>query len=224
MTATPKNVTIYGRLSYPTFTMEQARARNSTSDFPRADADVAPEFNILVEQDQLDKLVEHVKNVFLPYCVAKTEAPGKKDSLDAKQADRIAKALDEADWENQPPYLCIKPVPEKTQELAPEAVANIKVTGNRGKNISLRAIVSTEEELAAPDGTWDGKKKILPIEETVHEMYGGCYVAATLNLYSFVSGKLPGFSAGAGVAVFKEDGESFGTGGVSIDEDDIFML
>jgi len=53
-------------------------------------------------------------------------------------------------------------------------------------------------------------------------MYGGCYVAATLNLFSFVSGKAPGFSAAASVAVFKADGDRFG-GGVAIDEDEMFM-
>jgi hypothetical protein len=53
-------------------------------------------------------------------------------------------------------------------------------------------------------------------------MYGGCYVAATLNLYAFISGKLPGFSASASVAVFKADGDRFG-GGTAVDEDEIFL-
>lgn len=62
---------------------------------------------------------------------------------------------------------------------------------------------------------------IKPINQTVHSMYPGCYVAVTLNLYAYHNGKHPGFSAGANVAVFKADGERFG-GGVTIDEDEIF--
>ena len=53
-------------------------------------------------------------------------------------------------------------------------------------------------------------------------MYPGAYVAVTLNLYAYHNGKLPGFSAGASVAVFKADGERFG-GGTTVDEDEIFL-
>ena len=53
-------------------------------------------------------------------------------------------------------------------------------------------------------------------------MYPGCFVAATLNLYGFLSGKKPGFSASASTAIFKADGDRFG-GGVDFDEDEIFL-
>ena len=58
--------------------------------------------------------------------------------------------------------------------------------------------------------------------QTVHSMYPGCFVAATLNLYGFLSGKKPGFSASASTAIFKADGDRFG-GGVDFDEDEIFL-
>ena len=46
MAKSPKNVTIYGRLSVPTFDYQQAVAKNSKSDYPKADvADVTPDFN-----------------------------------------------------------------------------------------------------------------------------------------------------------------------------------
>ena len=47
-------------------------------------------------------------------------------------------------------------------------------------------------------------------------------MTATLNLYAYHNGKHPGFSAGANVAVFKSDNDRFG-GGVSVDEDEMFM-
>lgn len=222
MAASPKTVTIYGRLSFPNFTMAQALARNSKSQFAKAEADVAPDFNLLVEQPQLNKLTDHVLNQFIPYCVQQEAKGEKRDNLTQKDADRIIALIESGDWEAQPPYVPIKPVPEKTAALAPEAVASIKVVGNKGQNIELKAIVNDESELAVPDPDLLAFPAIKPIQQTVHTMYGGCYVAATLNLYAFISGKLPGFSASAGTAVFKADGDSFG-GGVSVDEDEIFL-
>jgi Protein of unknown function (DUF2815) len=217
----PKTVTIYGRLSFPNFNYQQAVARNAKSQFPKDAADVAPDFNLLVEQSQLDKLVNHVTAEFLPYCLAQSNAGEKRDALDDKQVKQVLKVIEGGDFDAQPPYICIKAVPEKTVELAPEAVASIKVMGNKATDVELKAIVNSEDELLVPDPdqlTWP---VIKPIGQTVHQMYGGCYVAATLNLYAFISGKLPGFSASASVAVFKADGERFG-GGVAVDEDEIF--
>lgn len=219
----PQNVTIYGRLSFPNFQHAAAVARNAKSNFPKADAaDVAPDFNLLVEQGQLDKLVKHVKDVFLPYCVAQEAAGEKRNALSQKDVDRILKVIDSQDWESQPPYIPIKPIGDKTAVLAPEALASIKIVGNKGQDITLKAIVTDEAELAVPDPDQLKFPIIKPINETVHNMYGGCYVAATLNLYAFISGKLPGFSASAGVAVFKADGDRFG-GGSDVDEDEMFL-
>ena len=126
-----------------------------------------------------------------------------------------------SDWESQPPYIAIKPVPEKTQPLAPEAVASVKVKGPRQADIALKAIVNSEDDLVVPDPAITSYPVLKPLNQTVHTMYGGAYVAATLNLYSFLSGKLPGFSASASVAIFKADGDRFG-GGTEVDEDEIF--
>lgn len=218
----PKTVTIYGRLSFPNFNYQQAVARNSKSQFPKAPEDVAPDFNLLVEKPQLEKLLTHVKDVFLPYCIEQSNKGEKRDALTKAEVDRILKLIDAEDWDAQPPYIPVKPVPEKTADLAPEAVANIKVTGNKGVDIEQKAIVNTEDELLVPDPDQLAFPVIKPIGQTVHQMYGGCYVAATLNLYAFISGKLPGFSASASVAVFKADGERFG-GGTTVDEDEIFL-
>jgi hypothetical protein len=219
----PKTVTIYGRLSFPNFKYAQAVTRNAKSSYPKDAADVTPDFNLLVEQTQLDKLVTHVKQHFLPYCLEQSNKGEKRDALTDKEIKRILSVID-GDLENQPPYICIKPVGEKTAELAPEAVASIKIVGNKGVDIEEKAIVNSEDELLVPDPDiiWtDDTRLIKPIGQTVHQMYGGCYVAATLNLYAFISGSAPGFSASASVAVFKADGERFG-GGVTVDEDDIF--
>ncbi len=223
MAKSPKNVTIYGRLSFPTFDYAQAVAKNAKSKYVKADAaDVTPDFNLLVEQAQLDKLKKHVLEEFLPYCVEQHSKGEKRDALDKKQVDKILAIIEADDWENQPPYIPIKMVPEKTRELAPEALASVKVLGNKGTDMVQQAIVQDESELAVPDPDRVAYPAIMPIGQTVHSLYGGCYAAATLNLYAYVSGKQPGFSAAASVCVFKADGDRFG-GGVSVDEDEMFL-
>lgn len=218
----PKTVTIRGRLSFPNFTMQGALARNATSKFAKDADKVTPDFNLLVEPAHLQKLKDHLVNEFLPYCLEQHNAGEKKDALTDVEVKKLLKVLDAEDWDTQPPYIPIKPVPEKTQALAPEAVANVKVSGNRGSDITLMARVNSEDEILNPDGSQISFPCIMPVGQTVHEMYGGAYVAATLNLYSFVSGKLPGFSASASTCVFLENRDRFG-GGVSIDEDEIFL-
>ena len=223
MAKSPKNVTIYGRLSFPTFDYQQAVAKNAKSQYAKADpADVTPDFNLLLEQPQLDKLKKHILDEFLPYCVEQHTKGEKRDALEPKQADRITKLIESEDWEAQPPYIPIKPVSEKTQTLAPEALASVKIVGNKGTDIIQQAIVQDESELAVPDPDRVDYPCILPIGQTVHSLYGGCYAAATLNLYAFVSGKAPGMSAAAGVCVFKADNDRFG-GGVAVDEDEMFL-
>lgn len=223
MAKSPKNVTIYGRLSFPTFDYQQAVVKNARSQYAKADtADVTPDFNLLVEQAQLDKLKKHLLEEFLPYCVEQSVKGEKRDALDQKQVDKIAKIIEADDWENQPPYICIKAVSEKTLELAPEALASVKILGNKGTDIIQQAIVQDESELAVPDPDRVDYPAIMPIGQTVHSLYGGCYAAATLNLYAYVSGKQPGFSAAASVCVFKADGDRFG-GGVSVDTDEMFL-
>lgn len=223
MAKSPKNVTVYGRLSFPNFEYKQAVDRNAKSQFPKADAaDVAPDFNLLLEGPQLEKLTKHILEEFLPYCVEQEKQGDKRDALTQAQADKIAKLIEAEDWDNQPPYISIKPVPEKTQDLAPEALVSLKVVGNKGMDIEQKAIVQDESELAVPDPDLVSFPIIRPIAQTVHSLYGGCYAAATLNLYAFVSGKQPGFSAAAGTVVFKADGDRFG-GGVSVDEEEMFL-
>jgi len=219
----PTSVTIYGRLSFPVFGYNEAVARNQKSNFPAADkATVTPEFNLLVEDAQLKKLTDHVLQEFLPFCAEQHKKGEKKNALSPDEVKRIVKLIEAQDWDAQPPYIPVKAVPEKTQELAPETVAMVKVKGNRGVDIDQKAIVNDETELVVPDPDILKFPVVKPVNQTVHQLYPGAYVAATLNLYAFISGKLPGFSASAGVAVFKADADRFG-GGIALDEDEIFL-
>lgn len=217
----PKTVTIYGRLSFPTFTAKEAYDRSQKGSYPAADiASAAPDFQLLVEQAQFDKLLNHVENEFFPYCVQQEAQGEKRDVLNKKEADQLLDGIKNS-LDSQTFNTPFKPIHEKTAPLAPEAVAAVKVIGTKGTDMELKAIVNSEDELAVPDPDLLNFPVIKPINQTVHSMYPGCYVAVTLNLYAYHNGKHPGFSAGANVAVFKADGERFG-GGVTIDEDEIF--
>lgn len=218
----PKTVTIYGRLSFPTFTAKEAYERSLKGSYPASDiASASPDFQLLVEQAQFDKFVKHVTDEFFPYCIEQGKKGEKRDVLDDKEVKKLLADIS-GDLTDQVYNTPVKPIHEKTAPLAPEAVAAIKVIGNKGTDMEQKAIVNSEDELAIPDPDliWTGPI-IRPIGQTVHSMYPGCYVAVTVNLYAYHNGKNPGFSAGAGVAVFKADGERFG-GGVTIDEDEIF--
>ena len=221
-TKDPQTVTIYGRLSWPVWTHAQAVERNIKSKYPKDAADVRPEFNLVVEQGQLDKLIKHILEVFLPWCEEQSKAGESRSALDDKQAEKVRKLIESGDWEDQPPYIPIKPVPEQTAELAPEAVALVKVNGMKGVDIELKAIAYNEDELKVPDPDQLVFPVIKPIHLTTHQMYGGALVAATLNLYAFLSGKMPGITASASTAVFKADADRFG-GGVAVDEESMFM-
>jgi len=218
-----KTVTIRGRLSYPVLTYQEALARNETSQYKKADlAKVSPSFNLLVEGPQLQKLVDHLRNIFLPYCVQQEAKGQTNDALDKKQAEKIDALLGAEDWDDQPPYIPIKSVPSKTMEMAPEAVASVKVLGPQGADIEQLAVVMNEVEMVNPDPDVLKYPILRPVGLTTHSIYAGCNAKATLNLYSFVSGKLPGISASAGAVVFFSDNDRFG-GGVLVDEGAIFL-
>lgn len=217
----PKIVTIYGRLSFPTFTAEAAYDRSQKGDYPAKDvASAKPDFQLLVEPAQLEKFRNHIVNTFLPH-TAELKAEGNdKAGFTAKEIKDLTEQINDPQFDgnfNTP----FKPVHEKSADKAPECVATVKCIGNAGEDITLKAIVNDESELLVPDPDLIKFPVVKPIGQTVHSMYAGAYVAVTINLYSYHNGKLPGFSAGATTAVFKADAEGF-SGGVAVDEDAIF--
>ena len=225
-TPNPKNVTIRGRLSFPRFSHREAVAANQKSNFPEADPnDVAPEFNLLIEQAQLDKLKDHIRDVFLPYVEEQFTKKEKRDALDPKVVKKILAKLDADDYEAVAPHLPMKEISKKNAEAAPECVASVKIVGRKGADITLKARVENEQQLLVPDPDILNYPVLKPLAETVFQMYAGAYVAATLNLYAFFqSASVNGISAGANTAVYlgNLEGERFG-GGVEVNEDDIFL-
>lgn len=220
----PKNVTVFGRLSFPTFTAAEAYERSQKGSYPAKDiGSASPDFLMLVTQGQWDRFLTHAVDHFLPYCQEQHAKGEKRDALEPKEVKQLIDGIS-GDLADQIYNSPAKPVHEKSAELAPEAVATIKAIGPKGGNIELKAIVRNESELLVPDPDLiiPERGTILPLSDTKFEMYPGCIVVATLNLYAYHNGKLPGFSAGVTTAVFKADAERFG-GGVDMDADEMFL-
>lgn len=218
----PQTVTIRGRLSWPQFTYADALKQNQKSKYPKKDEDVRPNFQLLLAEAQAEKLVKHVRDVFLPWCVEQ-EKSGLKSGLTAAQAKKLTKILDEADWEVDGIVGLIKPVHERTAELAPEAVMSVPVNGFKGQDMELKAVVRSEDDLANPadDIIIPERGLILPIRDTNLELYPGAMVAAQLNLFAFTGANV-GITASASTAIFVGHADRFGGGG-AIDEDEVFM-
>jgi hypothetical protein len=222
MSKDPKSITFYGRLSYPTFTAQEAYDQSLRGQFPAKDvASVSPAVQLLVTQGQFDKVMNHFINEFLPYCQRQHDAGEKRDALEAAEVKKLIASItgDLADQTYNSP---VKLVSDKTAALAPEAVAAMKVIGPKGGDFTLKAIVTDESELAVPDPDLISFPTIVPVNNSVHQFYPGCVVAVTAQPYAYHNGRLAGFSLGADTLVFRTDADRFG-GGVSIDTDEIFM-
>lgn len=221
MAGNEKTVTIYGRLSFPSFTAKEAFDLSQKGSYPAADvASASPSFMLLVNDTQWTKFYKHATEVFLPYCAEQHKKGEKRDALDPKEVVALKACLD--DLANATLNTPAKPVHEKSAPLAPEAVATIKVIGTKGVDMDIKAIVNDESELSVPDPDILSFPIVKPIGQTVHQMYPGALVAVTLNLYAYHNGKHPGFSAGGNTPVFKANAERFG-GSVDVDEDAIFL-
>lgn len=215
------NLTVAGRLSYPVFTYAEALERNTKSQYAKKPEQVAPEYNILLEQAALDKTVKYLLDVYVPELRELIKTDKRLEKMTPKHIDMIAKKIEGKDYDTIAPYLPLRAVPEKTQDMAPEAVAMLKVVGNRQQDLELKAVVRGEDELLIPDNDILDYPVIRPLKETVHEIYAGAVVGTTLNFYGYMSGANPGLGAGGPKLVFKSDADRFG-GGVALDEDALF--
>lgn len=224
--ANPKTVTMKGRLSFPRFKIAEAIEANKKSKFPKAnEAEVSTEFNLLLEEAQVEKFCDHVLNVFLPYCeAAYAKDPKSRDALEPKLVKKIREFVEARDWYDQPPFFPLKTITEKNQEAAPECSASLKVMGRKGADVELQATVFSEDQMMIPDPDILSYPVRMPIAKTVFTPYAGAYYAATLNLYAFFNSNANyGIGAGASIAFHmgNQEGERFGGGGV-VEEDEIF--
>ena len=119
------SVNIKGRLSFPRFTMQEALDHNAmNTKFKKDPANVTPSFGLLLEEEQLNKVIAHLTEEFIPMAEARYNADADaKNVLRPKDSKKIIASLEARDFADQPPYIPLKPVGEKTLELMPSALA-----------------------------------------------------------------------------------------------------
>lgn len=221
--ATCPTVTFYGRVSFPSFTAKQAFDLSQSGQFPVDSVDKAsPNVTFLVTEVQFDKVKKYLLEQFLPYCAAQFAAGGAKER-DALSPDDIAKLTaaiegDPADAEYNIPF---KVLSDKSAELAPEAAGVVKVMGRKGLDLVLKAAARSEKDLADPTSDILKFPVILPIEDTVFELYPGCVGGTTAKAYAYHNGKRPGVSLSCDTVIHRGDATRFG-GGPGVDEDEFF--
>lgn len=223
-----KKHNVRGAVTYSQFTMPEALAQNAKSDpkYKKTDDKVAPTVQLLLDQAQLDKIIAHIVDTYLPEAVRRHNAGESRDAFDAKMAKKIETAITSGqanDWDVAPPHLPVKKVYAKTLEAAPWAVGTLRFAGTVGKDIEQLARVNNESELKVPDPDVLDYPILRPIGQTIHELYPGAWAYATLNLSGFnMSATNYGISAYANTIVFLEDRDRLG-GGVAFDAEDVFM-
>ena len=82
--------------------MAKAVARNKNSDYPVTDDRIPPDYYLLLDEKNLERVINWSRDVFLPYCYEQYVNKEKWNALDKKNVDRLIKVLDERDWETQP--------------------------------------------------------------------------------------------------------------------------
>ena len=123
-------VQIKGRLSYPAFTHKEALALNDRSDpqYKKSDpAEVKPTYSLLLTQTEWEKLKAHLLDVFLPWCVEQEKEQG-RSRLTAAQAKKLTRVIEAEDWEIDKIPGFLRPIAEKTVDLAPECVVGASIS------------------------------------------------------------------------------------------------
>ena len=221
---------VRGRVTYSNFTMSAAHKANSNPklQFPKKPEDVAPDFQLLLTQPQVERLVTAMIDAYLPEIVKRAAAGEKRNLMEKADADKVKAAL-EAGMEkgpegwDVPPFLPLKNVYAKTLEVVPDAWATLKVGGQKGTDLGLLARVNDEDELLTPDDQVRVYPLLLPIGQTIHDLYPGSVAFSTIRLNAFKASKTNyGVTAYANQLVFIRDDERLGGGG-DLDTDSVFL-
>ena len=146
--------------------------------------------------------MKHCTDVFLPYCQEQHDKGEKRDALEPSEVKTLIASIqgDLADQVYNSPF---KLVSDKTADLAPDAVAAVKVIGPKGGDFELKAIVNDESELAVPDPDILQFPVIKPVSATMHQMYPGAKWRRHSTCTPTTTGSCPASRPARNVAVFR---------------------
>ena len=228
----PEAMNIGGRFSFHSLTAQAAydsahRADSKLLPTQRPDTvnDAQANFTILLNETGLEVVKEYILDKVLPWFEQELKAGNPKMTIDQDGIDLLRTNIKDNNFGKKMGSTPFRDPSEKTLELAPNTAASIQMKAyKRGTDIKQEAFVSEEEHLISlPFST----KRIYPIEDTVFELYAGCYVKATVTFWAGAVNGNPYLSCSANSVVFWKDGASFAGGGTDeegmLADDDLFL-
>lgn len=221
MTTTVPNYTFTGRLSFPKWTAQEDWEKASPKYKKKTASEHSPSLELLLNQGQFDRYVAWLTTEFLPY-TAKQYALDKsgKNALSPEKIKKIEAYLADIDSVTPPFPLALKPVQDASKTLAPDVVARVVIKGPLGGKIAQAALIRDPKQLLVDDGSHKPPlRMIVPIEDSIHELYPGCVAKVTAE--PFVYGDADGIRLTTGSCQFARDDTRFG-GGPVVDTDAMF--
>lgn len=230
----PEGLNIGGRFSYNSLTAQQAYDSAHRADSklqpsmrPATVGDAKANFTVLLNKTGHDTVQEYILKNVLPWFRQEVKDGNPKITIDDDGLDILEKNIKDEKWNSKLGSIPFNNLNDKTKELSPNSYASIVLKAYRpGTDIKQEAFVTEEEQLVSKPFS---KKAVFPIEDTVFELYSGCYVKATVTFWAGSINGNPYLSASTNAVVFWKDGDPFAGGGsdaegmIEGDDDDLFM-
>lgn len=228
----PEAKNIGGRFSYHSLTAQAAfdsahrkDSKLKAQQRPEKVSDAKANFTVLLNSSAMENIREYILKEVIPWFEQEIAAGNSKMTTDQDGVDRIRENLVNDAFREKIGTLPFRSPDEKTLDLAPNTAASLIVKAYRpGTDIKQEAFVSEEEHLISLPFS---KKAIYPIEDTVFELYSGCYVKATVTFWIGEASGNPYLSCSANSVVFWKDGGAFAGGGTDeegmLADDDLFL-
>lgn len=214
----PEGLNVGGRFSYANLTAQEAYDSAHRADSklppkqrPQSVDEAKASFNVLLNEAGLEVVKNYLLDTVIPWFEQEVADGNKKMTVDQQGINLIRDNIVGEVWDAKLGTLAIKPVNEKTQALAPTAAASLVVKAwKAGTNISKEAFVTEEEQLLTKPFT---KKQMFPLEDTIFDLYPGCYVKATISFWIGAVNGAPYLSCAGSSVAFWKDAPSFVGGG-----------
>ncbi len=189
-------------------------------------SDAQANFTVLLNETGLGVVKEYILDKVLPWFEQEVKAGNGKITIDQDGIDLLRTNIKDNNFGKKMGSTPFRVPSEKTLELAPNSAASIQMKAyKRGTDIKLQAFVTAEEQLNSKPFS---EKRIFPLEDTIFELYAGCYVKATITFWAGAVNGNPYLTASANSVVFWKDGPAFSGGGsdeegMVEDDDDLFI-
>lgn len=149
----PKNVNVTGLMSFPLYStenIEQLEAWRTRRNIGKPRFPDRIGFTLLLNQQQHDRVVANLKDVYLPFAADLKKVSGGSKGIDPKLVDKLAKLVADEDWSES--NLPIRSLNDKDEENIEKNnlgsfVSKLKVAGPPNEApIKIKALYHEEDE------------------------------------------------------------------------------